>query len=90
MTIREMRPSEYGVLENFLYEAIYIPDDASPPPRKILEQPELKIYVENFGTRAADTSFVAEVDGKIVGACWARIMNDYGHIDDEIPLLALS
>ncbi len=66
--IREMKPSEYDALENFLYEAIYIPDGASPPPRKILERAELQVYVENFGTRAADVCFVAEVDGKIVGA----------------------
>lgn len=66
VTIREMRPSEYGALENFLYEVIYIPDDASPPPRKILEQLELKIYVENFGARAAEICFVAEVNGKIL------------------------
>ena len=58
--IREIEPNEYGELENFLYEAIYIPDNVPKTPRKI------------------------------IGACWARIMNDYGHIDDETPSLALS
>lgn len=33
---------------------------------------------------------MAEVGGKIVGAVWVRIMNDYGHIDDETPSLAIS
>ncbi len=33
---------------------------------------------------------MAEVDGKIVGAVWVRIMNDYGHIEDETPSLAIS
>ncbi len=33
---------------------------------------------------------MAEVEGKIVGAVWARIMNDYGHIDDKTPSLAIS
>ena len=88
--IREMKPSEYGELENFLYEAIYIPEDEPPPPRKIIKRPELQIYVKNFGGQAADVCFVAEVDKKIVGACWSRIMKDYGHIDDETPSLALS
>ncbi|MBQ6297432.1 MAG: GNAT family N-acetyltransferase [Selenomonadaceae bacterium] len=88
--IREMNPEEYDELENFLYEAIYIPEDTPKPPRKILERPELQVYIENFGTRAADTCFVFEIDGKIVGACWARIMNDYGHIDNQTPSLALS
>ena len=27
---------------------------------------------------------------KIVGAVWVRVMNDYGHIDDETPSLAIS
>ena len=88
--IREIAPNEYNELENFLYEAIYIPDGVPKPPRKIIERPELQVYVKNFGAGAADFCFVAEVDKKIVGACWSRIMNDYGHIDDETPSLALS
>ena len=38
----------------------------------------------------ADHGLAAEVDGKIVGAVWTRIMNDYGHIDDATPSLAIS
>ena len=90
MTIRAMKPSEYGALENFLYEAIYVPEGTAPPPREIITRPELQVYVKNFGTRRADVCFVAEVDGELVGACWSRIMNDYGHLDDETPSLALS
>lgn len=90
LTIREIKSDEHGELENFLYEAIYIPEGQSKPPRKILERQELQVYIKNFGTQAADVCFVAEVDGKIVGACWSRIMNDYGHLDDETPSLALS
>lgn len=33
---------------------------------------------------------VAEDNGKIVGVRWARIMNDYGHLDDQTPSLAIS
>lgn len=33
---------------------------------------------------------MAEVDNSIVGACWVRIMNDYGHIDDKTPSFAIS
>ena len=31
-----------------------------------------------------------EIKEKIVGAVWVRIMNDYGHIDDETPSFAMS
>ena len=37
-----------------------------------------------------DFALVAEVEKKIVGAVWVRIMHDYGHIDDETPSLAIS
>ena len=36
------------------------------------------------------SSDLAEVNNKVVGAAWVRIMNDYGHIDDETPSLAIS
>ncbi len=88
--IREIASNECEELKNFLYEAIYIPDGAPKPPRKIIEQPELQVYINDFGAHSADCCFVAEHDGKIIGACWARIMNDYGHVDDETPSLALS
>ena len=34
--------------------------------------------------------FGAETDGVIVGAVWVRIMDDYGHVDDETPSFAIS
>ncbi|MBD5556486.1 MAG: GNAT family N-acetyltransferase [Roseburia sp.] len=89
-TIREIRKSEYPLLNNFLYEAIFIPDGIDPPPKSIITAPELQVYVERFGELKDDRGLVAEVDGKIVGAVWVRIMNDYGHIDDETPSLAIS
>ena len=29
-------------------------------------------------------------DGKVVGAVWTRIINDYGHVDDTTPSLSIS
>jgi len=49
----------------------------------------LQVHVENFG-RKNDYCLVAEINGKIIGAVWSRIMNDYGHIDNNIPSLAIS
>ncbi|MCI6467547.1 MAG: GNAT family N-acetyltransferase [Faecalicatena sp.] len=90
ITIREMKPDEYPLLEDFLYEAIYIPQGMAPPPRSILDTPELQVYISGFGTQIHDKAMVAEVDGKVVGAIWVRIMNDYGHIDNDTPSLAIS
>lgn len=89
-TIRAVRDGEYSVLEDFLYEAIFIPQGVPKPPREIIYKPELQVYVADFGKRKGDIGLVAEVDDKIVGAVWTRIMNDYGHIDDETPSFAVS
>ena len=89
-TIREIQKQEYPLLDNFLYEAIFIPEGIEPPPKTIITSPELQVYVEHFGESKDDWGLAAEIDGKIVGAVWVRIMNDYGHIDDETPSLAIS
>ena len=87
--IREIRKNEYPILSDFLYEAIFIPEGMDKPPKSIIEQPELQVYIKDFG-KADDWCFVAEIKEKIVGAVWVRIMNDYGHIDDETPSFAMS
>ena len=88
--IRKLCTEEAGLLKDFLYEAIFIPEGVEPPPRDIVEQPELRIYYEYFGRGAADHCLVAEADGHVVGAVWTRIMDDYGHVDDETPSFAIS
>ncbi len=89
-TIREMTAQEYPLLDDFLYEAIFVPEGVDPPSKSIITAPELQIYVKDFGTSKDDFSLVAEVENKIIGAVWVRIMNDYGHIDDKTPSLAIS
>ena len=88
--IRAIREAEIPGLEEFLYEAIFLPEGVAPPDRSIVLRPELQVYIENFGSRADDRCLVAEWDGRIVGAVWTRVMKDYGHIDDRTPSLALS
>ena len=90
MRIRILGAEETDLLKDFLYEAIFIPEGVEPPDRSIIELPELRVYYEDFGKGRADHCFVADEDGKVVGAVWSRIMNDYGHIDDETPSLAIS
>ena len=88
--IREIRSDEIPLLEDFLYEAIFIPEGTNPPPKSIINSEELQIYIRDFGMFSDDKCLVAETDGKIVGAVWSRIMNDYGHVGDGIPSLAIS
>ena len=90
VTIRKIQKQEYPLLDNFLYEAIFVPEGIEPPPKTIITSPELQVYVDRFGESKDDWGLAAEVDGKIVGAVWVRSMNDYGHIDAETPSLAIS
>lgn len=88
--IRIINKTEYGLLKDFTYEAIFTPEGMELPPRKVLEDPLLKVYYEKFGSDDHDYGVVAEVNGCVVGACWVRIMDDYGHVDDDTPSFAIS
>ena len=90
VTIRKLRSDETELLKEFLYEAIFIPEGMKPPDRSIINLPELSLYYEDFGRGPADNCLVAEVDDKVIGAVWTRIMNDYGHVDDETPSFAIA
>lgn len=89
-SIRELRQDEIAVLDTFLYEAIFIPEGVSAPPKDIINQSELQVYVKDFGENKGDLCMIAQVEDEIVGAAWVRIMNDYGHIDNETPSFAIS
>lgn len=90
ITIREIEKEEYKYLEDFLYEAIYIPVGVEKPSKDIIKNKDLQVYIEDFGNKRDDNCLVAEYNNKIVGACWTRIMNDYGHVDNSTPSFAIS
>lgn len=89
-TIREIENTEYPILNEFLYEAIFIPDGVQPPEKSIISLPGLQVYVADFGKQKDDICFLAEVNEKIVGAVWVRVMDDYGHVEDGVPSFAIS
>lgn len=88
--IRTILEGEDSLLEDFLYEAIFVTEGVSATPKSIINQPELQIYITDFGKKKDDIGLVVEVDKKVVGAVWVRIMNDYGHIDNNTPSFAIS
>ena len=88
--IRKIREDEHTLLNDFIYEAIFIPEGVEPPPKSIIHQPDLQVYISNFGKEKDDICFVAEADSKVVGAVWVRDMKDYGHIAEGVPSFAIS
>ena len=88
--IRALRPEERPLLEEFLYLAIFVPEGEEPPPRSVLKTPELRVYLSGFGTEESDFALAAEAEGRVAGLVWTRIMEDYGHIDNDTPSFAVS
>ncbi|MDO4546083.1 MAG: GNAT family N-acetyltransferase [Bacillota bacterium] len=96
--IREIQNDEIPLLEDFLYEAIFIPDWYTDEiPRDIIyTNPQMYAAIKDFGTLTDDYCLVAEVKGsvsgekKIVGAVWVRIVDEYGHLDDETPSFSIA
>lgn len=93
MEIRPIRSEEFPLLKDFLYDAIYLPEGVAIPPREIINQPELAVYIADFG-QPDDRCLVAEAYGNILGAVWTRILageiKGYGNIDSHIPEFAIS
>ena len=88
--IRQIRTEEIPQLKDFLYEAIFIPEGVAAPPREIVNDESLQVYIRDFGNLPNDRCLVAVAGDKVVGAIWSRIMNDYGHIADDVPSIAIS
>lgn len=91
--IRPLKQSEIYILSDFLYEAIFQKDNAIPLPKEIINKPELNIFIKDFG-KPDDYCLVAEVDNKIIGAVWSRVLSGeikgYGNIDSTTSELAIS
>jgi ribosomal protein S18 acetylase RimI-like enzyme len=91
--IRPLTKSDEPFLWDMLYQAIYVPQGQTPPPREIIFQPELAWYVKGWG-RESDCGFLASTDGQAVGAIWLRFVEDgrhgYGYVDDDTPELSMA
>lgn len=90
LAIRDIRADELPLLEDFLYEAIFVPEGVTPPQRSVIREPLLWRTIEGFGMLPDDRCLVAEVAGQVVGAVWCRTADQYGHIDDETPSLSIA
>jgi len=88
--IREMKVEEYGLLDEFLYQAIFQKDPENLIPREEIEKPTLRVYIDDFGKKPDDYCICAEADGTVVGAVWVRIIPGFGSVDDQTPEFAIS
>lgn len=91
--IRPLQPEEFGLVEEFLYEAIFVPPGVAAPSREVVaNDPTLRAYYEAFGSAKGDCAWCAEAAGDgIVGLAWCRRMAaGFGLVDGETPELAMA
>lgn len=89
--IRGLRAEETPLLDSFLYEAIFIPEGVTPPPRSIVRDPSLSCYIDAFGSGACDHALVAVLsDGTVAGAVWTRLLADQAPFASNVPTLAIA
>ncbi|BDR57825.1 GNAT family N-acetyltransferase [Xylocopilactobacillus apicola] len=90
ITIRPLKTEEISILKDFLYYAIFQREGAELLPKSIIEEPDLAVYIKDFGNYKDDYCLVDEEGGQIVGACWVRIINGFGSVDGDTPEFAIS
>lgn len=88
--VRPLCQKERPLLKTFLYEAIFVPPGVKAPDRNVVKLPELKTYIENFGTRLGDVAFAADQNGQVIAIAWCRVLPQYAWVEAPIPMLALS
>ena len=93
ISVHEIKANAYPFLEDFLFEAIYVPEGSPPLNKSIIFQPNLYYYIKDFG-KEHDLGFIIESDNKPVGAIWARLFSEeqkgYGFVDNETPELSMA
>ena len=93
--IRSIEVADESFLPEALYQALFVPPDATPPPKEVVFQPELAKYVENWGLDG-DRGWIAVLEDSqtLVGAVWLRMFKSsnpgYGYINDDIPELSIA
>jgi GNAT superfamily N-acetyltransferase len=92
--IRELIDSDRAFLREMLGAALYWRPDRHRIPKAVaLRLPQVTMYSKEWG-RAGDTGFVAELDGRPVGAVWYRYFTEEkhgdGYVDPETPELAIA
>ncbi|MEM8487953.1 MAG: GNAT family N-acetyltransferase [Bacteroidota bacterium] len=92
--IRPLTGDDHTFLLDILYHAIYVAPGEPLPARDILQQPDIRRYVADWMQHKGDAGFVAEVEGKSIGAVWLRCWTGedkgYGFVDVTIPELSIA
>ena len=93
--IRPLTIDDEAFLWEMLYQALFVPPGQPPFPRELVNEPEIRRYVEGWGADG-DLGVVAicATSQTPVGAAWLRLLradeSGYGWVDDETPELTIA
>lgn len=94
VTFRPLLAGDRALLREMTYQAIFVPPGFEPPPRSLLDEPEIRRYTDEWGARPGDLGLVALADGEPVGTAWLRLLSDaepgYGFVDGATPELSIA
>jgi len=85
LRFRPLVAEDQSQLWNWLHIALWDPPPAGPRSREILENPNVRIYAEDWG-KDTDVGVVAQLDGQDAGACWMRLLPaglGLAYVDDQ-------
>jgi len=94
-TVPEFRPltsDDQEQLWNWFHIALWDPPPAGLRPEAVLQNPAIRIYVEDWG-RPGDVGVVAVLDGEDIGACWMRPLPSrigLAWVDEQTPQLGIA
>jgi len=79
-------------LWKWFHIALWDPPPGGLRPREVLQDPAVRVYVENWG-QPGDVGVVAVVDGEDIGACWMRLLPPgigLASVDEFTPQLGIA
>ncbi len=84
--IRPILHTDLPFMREMLYQSIFV---QPPLPRSVLDAPEFRHYISDWG-KLHDAGFIAaDSDSAPVGAAWLRLLTQedsgYGFVDDDTP-----
>ena len=92
---RPWTPDDVGFLWEMLYLSIHVSAGSIPPPRSVLEAPDIAHYLHDFGYGRSDDAQIAVADdGRRIAAAFCRCQSaadpGYGFVAEEIPEVGMA
>jgi [ribosomal protein S18]-alanine N-acetyltransferase len=92
--IRHGNNTDINFLWEMLYQAIYVPEGQTPPPKEIMNEPHIKQSLAGWGRRGDLALISMDNSYEPVGAVWIRLFDNanktYGYVDQETPILGIA